>query len=190
MSSELCHSVYSGMTANAVAHRQRRTWASHLCAQSVLLEKVTSLATDTAVVGVRVFAEVCQCWDCLVVAKNQTVVTLLSFRASHLYSESSDLFQFGWVENIKQKRNGEKEKETHDTYSFYFDFSVLSPFKTAESDFCYWLPAIVHPLSDFGQNVALVIIPNVTARLNKRCDIANRASTFVPRVNKILVFPL
>ena len=41
---------------NAVAHRQRRTWASHLRAQSVVLEKVTSLATDTAVVGVRVFS--------------------------------------------------------------------------------------------------------------------------------------
>ena len=46
------------MSLNATAHRQRRTWTSHLCAQSVLLEKVTSLATDTAVVGVRVFADV------------------------------------------------------------------------------------------------------------------------------------
>ncbi|MBI4674279.1 MAG: hypothetical protein HY741_21765 [Chloroflexi bacterium] len=44
--------------ANATAHRQRRTWASHLCGQSVLLEKVTSLAADTAVVGVRVFGDI------------------------------------------------------------------------------------------------------------------------------------
>ncbi len=47
------------MAWNATAHRQRRTWASRLCAQSVLLEKVTSLATDTAVVGVRVLCAVC-----------------------------------------------------------------------------------------------------------------------------------
>ena len=48
----------NAMAWNATAHRQRRTWASHLYAQSVLLEKVTSLATDTAVVGVRVFPDV------------------------------------------------------------------------------------------------------------------------------------
>jgi len=43
------------MSGNATAHRQRRTLASHLRAPSVFLEKVTWLATDTAVVGVRVF---------------------------------------------------------------------------------------------------------------------------------------
>jgi len=48
----------NGMTVNATARRQRRTWASHLRAQSVLLEKVTSLASDTAVVGARVFGGV------------------------------------------------------------------------------------------------------------------------------------